>query len=59
MTERTKTILNGLDENGLKKQFSITTDAEVKEYIEARLDSLHVGDALVEGTEIKQGEFFQ
>jgi len=58
ITEDQKWVISQKDEDGLKRQISILKVSnhknrlELIEYIEARLDSLNVGAALVENGDI-------
>ena len=64
MTDTQKWIIDQKDETGLKTQISILeatshkNKSELIEYCELRLDRLNRSTAMIEDTEIKQGEFF-
>ena len=55
MTEKQKKIIDGMDEAALKKQYSLTKDAEIKEYCYKRLER-YSQSAMVEMSEVKPGE---
>ena len=62
MSEYQKEIINNKDEAGLKYTISLLMatqhkdKAELIEYCEQRLESLNVGVAMLESSEIKLGE---
>jgi len=55
MTEKQKKIIDSMDEAALKKQYSLTKDAEIREYCYKRLER-YSQSAMVEMSEVKYGE---
>lgn len=60
MTEQQKTIIDGMNEETLRKTISANFNNKViVDYCELKLDSLKVDDALVERPDDKIDEYFQ
>jgi len=55
MTEKQKKIIDGMDAEALKKQISVTYNAEIREYCYKRLER-YSQSAMVEMSEVKYGE---
>ena len=55
MTEKQKNIIDSMDEAALKKQISVTNNADIREYCYKRLER-YSQSAMVEMSEVKYGE---